>query len=168
MFQERAGLILHWKRPFTQPQKTTIPKLSSKVKTCRPKCTRSEQWLAQDSIDTSSDGMSGMGLRTVTGIGIHPEPISSLAHASVQCLPGQWVISPSRETLDFSTDDSQGNCFWTITRSRAALVRSFRLSENEGKQMSNQSQTAVWPALLPAFLFFGGLASAALLTQLIR
>ena len=25
----------------------------------------------------------------------------------------------------------------------------------------------VWPALLPTFLFFGGLASAALLTQLI-
>ena len=33
--------------------------------------------------------------------------------------------------------------------------------------MTDQQQTAVWPALLPTFLFFGGLASAALLTQLI-
>ena len=33
--------------------------------------------------------------------------------------------------------------------------------------MSNPTQPMVWPALLPTFLFFGGLASAALLTQLV-
>ena len=33
--------------------------------------------------------------------------------------------------------------------------------------MPEQSQTAIWPALLPTFLFLGGLGSAALLTQLI-
>jgi len=35
------------------------------------------------------------------------------------------------------------------------------------QRMSDQTQPSVWPAMLPTFLFFGGLASAALLTQLI-
>jgi len=35
------------------------------------------------------------------------------------------------------------------------------------QRMSDQTQPSVWPAMLPMFLFFGGLASAALLTQLI-
>tara|TARA_Y100001978_G_scaffold197403_1_gene208204 strand:+ start:948 stop:1052 length:105 start_codon:yes stop_codon:yes gene_type:complete len=33
--------------------------------------------------------------------------------------------------------------------------------------MSDPTPPTVWPALLPTFLFFGGLGSAALLTQLI-
>ena len=44
------------------------------------------------------------------------------------------------------------------------LVSRYQIS---GFLMSDPTPPMVWPALLPTFLFFGGLASAALLTQLI-
>ena len=40
-------------------------------------------------------------------------------------------------------------------------------NQSSGFLMSDPTPPMVWPALLPTFLFFGGLASAALLTQLI-
>ena len=40
-------------------------------------------------------------------------------------------------------------------------------NQSSGFLMSDTTPPMVWPALLPTFLFFGGLASAALLTQLI-
>ena len=55
-----------------------------------------------------------------------------------------------------------------MTYSRAAMAKPFTFAAliTPGL-MSDQTQSAVWPTLVPTFLFFGGLGCAALLSQLL-
>ena len=64
---------------------------------------------------------------------------------------------------------NQANTTCAPSAHHLGLSRSLLISQDQMQiqRMSDPTQPSVWPAMLPTFLFFGGLASAALLTQLI-
>ena len=55
----------------------------------------------------------------------------------------------------------------SIRSSPEAMAEPFIFAEFIARElMSDPTQPSVWPAMLPTVLFFGGLGSAAMLTQL--